>query len=311
MKLPFFVSAVLTVDKRWEQDFASKLAQVTQTLREHYEHFEVIVIDTNPSRINLRIDPVLERLPGVRYLSLAGVKNLETAEYAGLDQVIGDYVILMDLFQDPAHLLPKTVELCSQTKSLVYGSYSRTEKESPLMKPLSFCFHAYCRFILGFELPKFASQFRVYDRFMVNAILKFRGRFPLLRLYGAAVGIPAVPFYFETVLLSEISLKDRLREGFEIILASPRQTVRFLGQVSLLFTLFMGAAILGNLFLGSGNGVYSLIGVSVLFLILMTWGFAETLMRAIDETTSAPLYHVALEKKSNVILPGARPNVES
>ncbi len=311
MKSPFFVSAILTVDTRWENDFSARLAQVTQVLRENYEHFEVLIIDTNPSKIGLRIDPLLERLPGLRYLSLAGVKNLETAEYAGFDQVIGDYVILMDLFQDPAALLPKTIELCSQSKSLVYGSYSRNQKESPLMKPLSLCFHAYCRYVLGFSLPKFASQFRVYDRFMVNAILKFRGRFPLLRLYGAAVGIPAVPFYFETALLSEISLQERLREGFEIILASPRQTVRFLGQLSMVFALAILAVLTGMIFMGSTQGVYPLIGVSILFLILMTWGFAETLMRAIDETSSTPLYHVALEKKSNVLLPGARPNIES
>lgn len=311
MKSPFFISAILTVDSRWNQDFAPRLAQLTQVLRENYEHFEVLIIDSNPARIGMRIDTVLDRLPGIRYLSLAGVKNTETAEYAGLDQVIGDYVLLMDLFQDPVELLPKTIELCAQSKSLVYGSYQRHQKESPLMKPLSIVFHAYCKYVLGFKLPKFASQFRVYDRFMVNAILKFRGRIPLLRLYGAAVGIPAVPFYFETDLLSEKTLTERLREGFEIILASPRQTVRFLGQIAISFAVLMFVAMGIAALMGAEHALYTLVGVSVLFLILMAWGFAETLMRAIDENASAPLYHVALEKKSNVILPGARLNVDS
>lgn len=311
MKSPFFVSAVLVVDPRWKhQDYSNRLSKLTEVLGQAFDHFEVILVDSNPAKIGNSIDAVLNKLPGLRYLSLAGVRNSETAEYAGLDQVIGDYVILMDLFQDPAHLLPKTVELCSQSNALVYGSYSRNEKESVLMKPLSICFHAYCRWVLGFSLPKFASQFRVYNRFMVNSILKFRGRFPLFRLYGAAVGIPAVPFYFETALLSEISLKERLREGFEIILASPRQTVRFLGQLSAVFVSLMSLTIAALAFFSQTELIYTLAGFSILFLIAITWGFAETLMRAIDETSMKPLYYVAFEKKSNVLVPGLRTNIE-
>lgn len=312
MKSPFFVSTILVTDKRWKDPvWSEKLTQLVSVLSQSYEHFEVIIVDSNPSRIGGSLDPWLQRLPGLRYLALAGVRNAETAEYAGLDQVIGDYVIMMDLFQDPAHLLPKTVDLCSKSNALVYGSYSRTEKEPFLMKPLSVCFHAYCRWVLGFSLPSFASRFRVYNRFMVNAILKFRGRFPLFRLYGAAVGIPAVAFEFETALLSEISLRDRLREGFEIILASPRQTVRFLGQISALFIISMIALLTTLVFTGHTENIYTLAGLCVLFLILVTWGFAETLMRAIDETSTKPLYYIAMEKKSNVLVPGLRANIEN
>lgn len=312
MKSPFFVSAILITNKRWmDPIWSEKLTQLVGVLSQNYQHFEIVIIDSNPSQISGNLDPYLNRLPGIRYLALAGLKNAETAEYAGLDQVIGDYVILMDLFQDPASHLPKTVDICSKSNSLVYGSYSRREKESIFMKPLSYCFHAYCRWVLGFSLPTFASKFRVYNRFMVNAILKFRGRFPLFRLYGAAVGIPAVPFEFETALLSEISLRERLREGFEIILASPRQTVRFLGQISIVFVVGMLVAFAALLFTNQTEGIYTLSGLGILFLILVTWGFAETLMRAIDETSSKPLYYVALEKKSNVLVPGLRANIET
>ncbi len=112
MKSDSFVSVVYVVEMgaplRCEE-----ISAMQGELSARYSDYEMVVIgqgaimDSSASR---DIAEMLKHLPSVRYIQLVGTVSLDVAWAAGLENAIGDFVVLFSHEMDPISVVPDVVE---------------------------------------------------------------------------------------------------------------------------------------------------------------------------------------------------------
>lgn len=110
----------------------------------------------------------------VRYISLSRNFGKESALYAGLEHVKGDYITVMDVdLQDPPRLLPEMFRLIKEEQYDCIGTRRIDRKGEPLVR--SFFARQFYRIINRIsetEIVEGARDYRLMTRQMVNAILE-------------------------------------------------------------------------------------------------------------------------------------------
>src|SRR4051794_3608994 len=101
------VCAVLTDDLGGFEQF---LAETSRILSAHFRYHELLLID-NASELGvaLRVQAWLHQTPSVRLLRLSRRYSHEIALAAALDNSIGDYVVVMDMANDPPSMIPELI----------------------------------------------------------------------------------------------------------------------------------------------------------------------------------------------------------
>jgi glycosyltransferase involved in cell wall biosynthesis len=136
---------------------------------------EVIFIDDGSSDGTLAAIKKLEPCPkcGVKYISFSRNFGKESAIYAGLQHATGDYTVLIDadMQQDPA-LIPDMIDVVENDPdcdSVVY--YQEQRRESAFMRFMKKHFYKVINSISDVELKADASDFRLFRRNVVDAVL--------------------------------------------------------------------------------------------------------------------------------------------
>jgi hypothetical protein len=98
VKSESFVSVVLkTHDLSGE--LSLKLRQIQQLLDVNYSDYEILVVSKGPYRDVPRksaVDQILATIPSVRFMQLSGAAHDDVVWAAGLENAIGDFVVLYD-----------------------------------------------------------------------------------------------------------------------------------------------------------------------------------------------------------------------
>ena len=99
--------------------FTDEVAAVLET---NYRHFEIVLVDDASSDDTVhRAQSLLERHRNLRVIRLSRNFGQEIAISAGLDSVIGDFVVVMLPDSDPPDLIPNIVEQARQGAGVVFG----------------------------------------------------------------------------------------------------------------------------------------------------------------------------------------------
>ena len=109
----------------------------------------------------------------VKYISFSRNFGKESAIYAGLEHVTGDYVSMMDAdLQDPPELLLEMYQEIKKGEYDCIGTRRVTRKgEPPIRSFFAHCFYKLMNKISKAEIVDGARDFRLMTRQMVNAIL--------------------------------------------------------------------------------------------------------------------------------------------
>jgi glycosyltransferase involved in cell wall biosynthesis len=322
MKQDIFVSVVAPLD---HSAFSLRgfCREVTALLEANYSHYELILVDEASTDATQTVAAeLLHELSCIRYIRLTRKVGQELAIYAGLEQSIGDFTVIMVPETDPPSIVPAAVKACQEQKSIIFGESDLPYAETVLSKFLSRCFHYICNRYLELDLPGRATQFRVVPRVVVLAIVKIRDRYPFLRIYGSTVGFSSKAFSYTPRALggkgrAGMNLWKRIDYGIEIIIANSKSPLRTISR----FCLFMGAlCLIATLGLGAlewATGVHLprgflmevqiSLGIFLVLLVLML--ISEYLGRVLEEAQSRPLYYILYEKQSSVMLTDNRVNV--
>ncbi len=307
MRKEIFASVVIPV-RNQAQILKKILPDLASALEENFTNYEVIVVD-DASRDDTEnaMATLLLKLKAIRYLRLTREFGDEISAFAGLEQSIGDCTVVYHPEIDPLEIVVPAILKCSESEGIIYGENARHQNYHGIVLWLSKIFHYYCERYLEIRLPRKATDFRVFNRQILNAITQIRDRYPLLRLYGSTVGVKSLAYPYvplQALKIEKNSLFRRITEGIEIIVASTKHPLRlvtrmglFLGVVSFFWSLksFGIEAILQSL--------------CWLFLFLILTIFGEYLGRILEESQSRPLYYVLYEKNSNVTLVDQRKNI--
>jgi dolichol-phosphate mannosyltransferase len=299
------------------------LDEVAAVLEAHYANYEIVLADDGSTDATAdRVQGVLARMPNVRLMRLSRRFGRDIAISAGLDTVIGDFVVVMIPESDPPELIPQMIERCRSGVGIAYGIRAHRPKESPLLSIGTRVFYWYFNHVLGVDLPRNSTDFRAYSRQSVNAITRIKDRLRYLRTFGAYVGFGGQPFTYEPrprrPRVRGRAPGEAVGLAVDMTVANSTRPLRFVSLLGL------GASVVSGLY-----AVYVLIlrtfdhdivrgwaaqqaflGLmfAVMFLTLAT--LCEYVGRLLGEIRDRPLYFVHEEKTSaSLLLDPERKNV--
>lgn len=291
------------------------LAELSSVLRHHYENYEIVLVDDGSvDGTSLKVKELLSRFECVRLLRLSRKFGLDVALTAGLESAIGDYVVTLTPGMDPPALIPGMIALAQRDNAAVYGLATRRSR--PLLHRLGArVFHWACRRLLDLPLQPGATHFRVLSRQAVNAIVEIKDNYRYLRALTPYIGYATRTFPYQPLPSAtppRESLLEAVDTAIAVVVSNSSRPLRFVSWLAVLASAlnvaYIGYVFLVNVFKHSVAEGWTTLSVQnagmffLLFLILAV--VTEYVGRILNETRERPLYYIAEEANSSVLIAG-------
>ena len=314
MKVDRFVSVIAPV-RNEEKIVASFISDTIAILKESYTNYELVIIDDgSEDGTQETVGNLLRGHKGIRYQKLSRQFGEEVAISAGLDTVIGDYVVVMLPYMDPPSCIPDMVRRSMEGADVVFGVRTTRAHEGLFTRFCTKLFYSYSQRFLKLDLPENSTQFRCLSRQAVNAITQIKDSYRYLRLFSSYVGYDRQRFEYDPVYrdgkVRRRGFVQSISYAVGLVLENSTHPLRFVSWLGL-----MAAA--GNL----GYGIYIFAvyflkknvlegwmtlslqsAAEFFFLSLILTAFSEYLGRILPRLQDRPLYYVKEEKNSAVLL---------
>ena len=309
-----FVSVVAALHN--DADIVSGFIDDTlDVLKREYENYELVLVDDGSTDETVAI--VSEALAShecIRLIVLSRRFGRESALSAGLDSVIGDYIVVIEPDRDPVSLVPEIVEKAREGIGVVFGVRKNRRGDSLLKRMASGVFYWYFRRVLKIGLTRNSTDYRVLSRQALNAMIRMKDSLRYLRTFSLYIGYGSESFEYEfehrRARPRNKSLGESVRIGISMIVASsthPLRSVSLLALVLSLGSVAIAAYVLLVRFLAQdvapGWATQSLHrSVMFFFLFLILSVLCEYVGRLLAEVRDRPLYHVVEERNSSVMI---------
>lgn len=284
------------------------LDELTACLEESYVNYEVVLVDDASEDDTVqKARTLIGKHHEVRLLRLSRSFGQETAITAGLESVIGDYIVVMLPDSDPPELITRMVERARQGAGIVEAVRENPRAEGILFRLCQSIFYLYINRFLKLGIPRDAVDFRVLSRKSVNALIQIRDRLRYIRSFSAYVGYGTETFPYQPISRRGKPTKrgffEAVNLGVSLIVANSAHPLRLMGLAALLLS---GMALLyvlsyAGLRLLSGStppqwmATLTWLCVFFFFLFLMVAVLCEYIARILVEIQNRPLYFVAEE----------------
>jgi dolichol-phosphate mannosyltransferase len=295
-------------------DFAREAVAV---LSATYTNYELVLVDDGSTDDTAqRAREVLAQQPCVRYLRLSRHFGMEIAITSGLDQVIGDFVVIMRPECDPPELIPQMVERARLGSGMVVGVRQDRSGEPLWYRAGARLFYALARPVLPAEMPRNGTDFRVLSRQVVNAVTRLKDKYRALRLLSLYVGFAHERFPYQPRWRGPPRSRrfgEALALAVGMVVTSSAHPLRLLAGLgllasglNLLYMLYVVAIFFFKDQVAEGWTTLSLQASGMFFLVfLILTALCEYVGRILEESRDRPLYYVVEEKNSNVLIADA------
>jgi dolichol-phosphate mannosyltransferase len=296
---------------------------VSAVMRAHFANYEIVLVDDGSTDDTAaRMTQVLSKQEYLRLIRLSRRFGEEVAISAGLDSVIGDYVVVMRPDSDPPEAIPQMVDRARHSNGIVLGVGTRRDRESPLVRLGAWGLYWYCNRVLKLNLPKISEHFLVMSRQAVNSVFQIKDRLRHLRVFTAYVGYASEEFPYEPISRRGKHRKRGVVEaidlGISIIVANSAHPLRLVSWLGLALSgvnaLYVGYVFLTYYFsegVAEGWVTRSVQTSGMFFFVFLILAvLCEYIGRILSETQVRPHYYVQAEISSNtMILDEERKNV--
>jgi glycosyltransferase involved in cell wall biosynthesis len=284
-------------------------------IKSAFRFYEVILVDDGSvDETHKEVKTMLKETQQVRYMRLSRSFGRDAALSAGIESAIGDYVVTMDPACDPVADIPEMVKVCQQHGGIVHGLAENPRTRSMLRSGFGSMFRSYCNRRLGVDLKRGAEDFRVMSRQAVNALLQVRVQNRYLRVLTLTLGYTHEFFPYErrerNEGLKRGSLMSELATAVDLLAANTRHPLRMVTAAGLLgamlnlcYALYVVAVYFVKADVTSGWTTLSLQQSGMFFFICLILAVLSEYVGAIlGEVRSRPLYFIAQEENSSVLL---------
>lgn len=301
---PVFISCVLPAYN--EADNLSRLLpQLSHALAELSGQHEIIVVDDGSNdRTESLLQSLGQQLP-LRWIQLSRNFGKEAAITAGLKEVSGDVVILMDADgQHPLSCLPSFLKQWRAGYDMIYGVRRNRDDESWLKRYLTRQFYRLLNRMADTEIQPDAGDFRLMDRRVVEAINALPETSRMMKGLYSWVGFKtkAVKFDVEQRLngKTSFSLKNLFSlavTGVTAFSSLPLRIWVLIGAAISFLSLFYGATVFIHTLIAGGDVPgWPTLTVSLFFLggiqLLSIGIVGEYVARVFNEVKGRPIYIV-------------------
>ena len=278
-----------------------------KTLKSMKLNYELILVNDGSKDNTLELlKTAAKKEKNIRVIELSRNYGREIAMTAGLEQAVGDYVVIMDSdMQDPPELIPELLQkLLEDELDVVYAARTSRAGESFLKRFTSTLFYRIARKMTGLDIPDNAGDFRIFSRRVINAITSMKEHNRYLKMLYAYVGykVGHVPFERQERLAGQTSYNwyALIGAALDAILAFSNKPLRFMSltSVAISLTLFLYACyvfiskVLGTDAIEGWTSLMVMMSLmfSIMFIFLAV--ISEYIGRILTEAKNRPLYYV-------------------
>lgn len=227
----------------------------------------------------------------------------EIALTAGLDQAVGDAIVVIDAdLQDPPELIPELVRQWEAGFDMVYATRTEREGETWLKKLTAKVFYRVVQGMSRVQIPADTGDFRLISRRALDALLRLREQHRFMKGLFAWVGFPAVSVpYRRDARFAGLTkwnywkLWNLALEGLTSFTIAPLKLASYIGFFVASFGFAYAALIIYRTVLyGDPVPGYPSLMVTILFLggvqLIAIGALGEYVGRIFNEVKGRPLY---------------------
>jgi len=302
-----FVSLVCPVSHH-QPDTISGIKAFQKNLAAKYENYEVILVDNTGLSTPTTLSKLLNSDPNLRLLKLARPHEIQTSIFAGLEQAIGDYVIVAFPESDPASIITRLLRRLYIGHDIVI-SLSTKEFIEPVWNQVgSRFFYWYTTSVLKLNhlLPQATSTMGL-NRKSLNALTQFQSYHRHLRFLITQTGFQVAHISYAPKAAPAYRSSRNLFESVNLALNTlvtysrhPLRAVTWIGLLASLFNLGYILYVASVYFLkdqvAEGWTTSSIQNsLMFLFLFLSLAIISEYIGRILEETQKRPPYTIVEE----------------
>ena len=279
---------------------------------ENYEHEIVFVNDGSKDRTLEILEGIASKDKNVKVISFARNFGHQCAVTAGLKDVTGDAVVIIDAdLQDPPELIPDMLKLWEEGNEVIYAKRKKRDGESAFKLFTAKMFYKALNGLSDVEIPKDTGDFRLVDKKVVDVINSLPEHNKFLRGLFSWVGFKQTPFEYERkerfAGKTKYPLKKMLKLASDGIISFSTKPLKIIGGIGIasIFVSFLVLlyAILSYIFKWNNlTAGWTSLMVAITFFsgvqLLSIWIMSEYIARIYDESKGRPQYIV--DKKINV-----------
>ena len=291
-----------------EENIIPLCDEITKHLPEKHEI--IFVDDGSKDNTFLEIQKQYLLNKNIKCLCLSRNFGHQNALMAGLQFATGDFIITMDGdLQHPPELIPVMINNLQNGNDIVITSRNKTQNINPLKKIYSSAFYRIINLISDTRIEPNVSDFRAFNKKVLNSILLFKERELFLRGIFSWIGFKTItlPFdapkrHFGKTKYSFTKMMRLALRGITAFSFKPLRLALIIG--SIISLLAFGFAVFAFISYYKGNTVpgWASTIIAIMFLggtqLLATGLLGEYIASLFVETKNRPLYLV--NKKINI-----------
>ena len=320
--IPVFLSIVLVV-RNHSSGLEKILSDAAARVAGLVSDYELIVVDNASDDDSIS---VLKRMvsadgfPNIQVYALTKEVDSDTASWVGLENALGDYVAVVDVFSDDLGFLPDMLDKAVSGHDVVFASNGKKAPQSIPYRLAYAGFYGLYRYFNGIDLSKEAPQYRVLSKRVVNFILQHPQPAITYRHLPATGGFSRANLNYS----SEISpvrvkrLGESLDRGARLLVSTTRAPMRVVTSLSLfgavanlIYSFYVIAVGIFKADVSPGWVSLSLQQSGMFFLIsLVLMVLGEYILNMASLSNEGPLYHVGQEFTSARMTRREKLNIE-
>lgn len=237
-KYPLLLSVVMVVDG-WIDEVPAIAADVSARIASLVTDYEIIFVDSasggNADAIYRQITST-EALPNIQVYKLLQQVDYEVAAWAGVENSLGDFVVVFDPFSetlDPLReALAHTIDEKLDVALIVNDMPERSSLAASALRP---AFLTLFRWINGMNLAIEASQYRLISKRVIAYLLQQPRPASQYRTLPMRAGFPKRIFRYSAKRRPRArpGLGDDMRRAFRILMSSSTAPARVASFLSL------------------------------------------------------------------------------
>lgn len=305
----------LVIPMYYEEEVAkecyNRVTKVLSSLQDYT--YEIVFINDGSKDKTLEIlEEIAEKDSNVKIISFARNFGHQCAVTAGLQEVTGDAIVIIDAdLQDPPELIPDMLKLWENGNEVIYGKRKTRDGESKFKLLTAKMFYQTLNALSDVDIPKDTGDFRLVDKKVVDVINSLPEHNKFLRGLFSWAGFKQTPFEYERkerfAGKTKYPLKKMLKlasDGIISFSTKPLKIVGGLGILSMVISVFILIyAILSFIFhLHNLTAGWTSLMVTMTFLsgiiLISLWMIGEYIARIYDEVKGRPQY--IIDKKINI-----------
>lgn len=316
MRHDIFVSVIIPLED--DHDILPGfLDEIDAVMRGHFSNYELIFVDDGSiDGTRALFEKARPEIPNFRYFRLTRPFGFEAAIACGLEQAIGDVIVVLNPASDPPSLIPHFAEKANDTDGIVVGVKSGRKNRPFIYRAAYAVYYAMCRIFLERSQVYGATHFIGLTRTALNALLKIKDSFRYIRVLAMYAGFAVTSVPYEMIARREPprrrALFPLLASAGNLIVSNSDRPLQIaaalsalMGLVDVVFIFYVLAMrfLRSNIEPGwASTNLFNAVMFAVLFFVMAM--ICQYLAQIRSEIKSRPLYVVHSELQSNV-MPGS------